>query len=117
MSKTASQSVTIVNTSDFEVRGLLTAKSADGQAERTAEIPSIGPGAQGQGEVEVWRDGTLTVQATWSVDGKEVTSRSYEAAYSPDDPVTALTATLSTPTSSGTMGIWQSVEWAPPEGM
>lgn len=109
------EKVTVENSTPYAVHVDLTSNGPDREDE-TKSFGPVGAGASGSGTIPVWTDGSFTVVAKWTVNGAEVVSRPYTAVLSPDEPVTPVSVTLTSPYQSGTLGVWTNVAWETPAG-
>lgn len=112
------EKITVVNETAIEITAVRCTASADDQPDVEAVFGPVAPGGRASGELQAYRSGSFSVVAEQTMEGVVTPTRPFKAVLSPGDVVTPVTLTLrSIPWgSSGTMSLWQGVEWEPPPG-
>jgi len=111
--KHVDEKVTVVNPTSRDIMVELSSGAPD-KEEETSTFGPVAAGEQGSGTIGVWTNGSVTVVASWDVDGKTVKSQPYTATLDPSEPLTPVTCTLNIPYDSGTLGVWSKVSWEMP---
>ncbi len=116
--KVVKESITVVNETAIDITVVRCTASADDQPDVAITFGPVAAGGRAEAKLDVYWPGTFTVVADQIMDGETKPTRAFQAVLPPDDPVTPVTLTLrSIPWgSSGTMSLWQGVEWEPPPG-
>ena len=108
------EKVTVNNPTSFIIRGEIKATGPNKESANVLFGP-IPAGESGTATIKTWPGGSFVVTANWeSAAGKKVVSRPFQANLAPEDPITPVSLTFNIPYSSGTLGVWKSVEWEPP---